>query len=170
TLTSFYIYLENRARFQQRIRMNYQMGYIMEDMGKAVAQARTALIAGNGTCPAGTAERFLDCTSVCMVPTPTGADNSFSHSICVKNTNLNKITKGAEYFCAFNPDGGTTMPSYCNAVVDTWEPQGSTMVAVNEEGKIENNTNRIENWYARLDNFFDTTIVQNAPVIANKMY
>ncbi len=169
TLSSFYVYLENRARFQQRIRMNHQMGYIMDDMGKRVAQARHAYLAGNSTCPPGTEARYLDCTQVCMAPTPTGADNSLSHSLCVKNTNLNKITKGADYFCAYNSDGGTSLPSYCNAVADTWEPQESVMVAVSDESH-DVQPNRIKNWFHRLDKFYDTTIVQNAPVLAETMY
>lgn len=172
TLTSFYTYLENRARFQERIRINYQMGYVVEDMTRALIEGHKRFLA-DPTCggdPTVAVPRFVDCTQVCAPARPTGAPaGTPDYSLCVQNDSLNKIVNNADFFCAYNTEGnnGATQPSYCGSLVNNdikFTGEGATAVAV----KIERS--KVENWYARLDNFFDTTIVKNAPVLANKMY
>jgi len=171
TLTSFYTYLENRARFQQRIRMNYQMGFVLEDMTRALMEGHKRFLA-DPTCGDDPNQiRFVDCTQVCAPSTsglsvPTGTP---SNALCIQNDSLNKIVNNAEYFCSFNTEGsfGATMPSHCVGMAkNEIDLSGSevTVVAANSE------RSKVSQWYSRLDNFFDTTIVRNAPVLANKMY
>ncbi|MES2769238.1 MAG: thrombospondin type-1 domain-containing protein [Bdellovibrionota bacterium] len=170
TLTSFYTYLENRARFQERIRMNYQMGYVVEDISRALMEAHEAFL-GDPLCT-GAAVRWIDCAQVCA-PSTAGLDvpsGTPANALCVKSDNLNKIVNGAEYFCTYNVDGnnGETMPAYCSALSASndrdFTGASATMVAANDT------KTKVSNWYSRLDKFFDTTIVRNAPVIAGKMY
>ena len=172
TLSSFYIYLENRARFQERIRINHQVGYVMEDLGRTIAQASEQVI--SGACPVANI-RWLDCSQVCTVDTAalpgTVPSGTPARAVCVKNDNLNKIVNNADYFCAYNTiAGGTSRPSYCAAIAkNDYEyvaDDGATVVASHQNL----NQNKITKWYSRLDSFFDTTIVRVVPKIANKMY
>lgn len=182
TLTSVYIYIENRARFQERLRMNYQTGFVMDDIGRKIVQSyeqHRLIDDGFATgCPSGSQIRFLDCSKVCAQKTsllggsvPAGTP---PYAVCVKSNALNKIINDADFFCAYNndPSGGVTQPSYCSApTFGKNEGLGSSEGAV---VVVSRNTNqvdpRIENWYAHLDKFFDTTIVKNVPRLADKMY
>ena len=175
TLTSFYVYIENRARFQERLRMNYQTGYVMEDMGRALLQTyddgQAALLASTD-CPGSSHLTWLDCNQICAQDTtllagtvPAGTPR---YAVCVKSDNLNKIINGADYFCAFNADGGANAPSYCASLAKNDKLNFKTAVVVATNTSPPDS--KIENWYGRLDHFFDTTIVKNAPVLADKMY
>lgn len=177
TLTSVYIYIENRARFQERLRMNYQTGFVMDDIGRQIVQAyeQQKLVTDGFAvgCPTGTATRFLDCSQVCAQDTsllsvvPAGTP---AYAVCVRSNTLNKIVNGADYFCAFNADGGLTLPSDCPTMAKNEElnsSAGAVVAVSNNKGQADP---KIEDWYARLDSFFDTTIVKNAPVLADKMY
>src|SRR5690606_17771855 len=89
TLTSFYTYIENRAKFQERVRQNYQFGYVMEDMSRAITESHELYDKNSGVCPAGTAVRYLDCTPVCMKKTASYAgvissDTPSDYAVCVK--------------------------------------------------------------------------------------
>lgn len=170
TLSSFYIYLENRAKFQHRLKMNYQTGFVMEDLSRAVAEAIDSV----DTCLAANL-MFLDCAQVCGTPTgalpgevPTGTP---ALAVCARSNVLNKIVNNADYFCAYNVGGGSTIPSYCAGLASNEiVPSGDegVMVAMHINNDSISKT-KITNWYSRLDKFFDTTIVQNAPMLANQI-
>lgn len=175
TLSSFYIYLENRARYQERLRMNYQTGYVMEDMGRAIStayeQGLQVVSGAVAACPDNTDIAWLDCKRVCAAKTAT-LDGTVpagtpSLAVCVRNDTLNKIVNGADYFCAFNPDGGSGPPSYCSGLAknEDIKNDGAVIVASTEISQ----DSKIEQWYGRLDNFFDTTIVKGAPQFANQV-
>lgn len=180
TLSAFYIYIENRAKFQERIRVNYQMGYVMEDISRAIVQAREQYLTTG--CPA--AQRiFIDCTEVCGTQTRTVGSipglpgtvtaDTPNVAVCVRNDTLNKIVNNADYFCAYNTDTGdatvtpTVPPAYCAGVVknENLNLDGAeTQYAMAPTPK-----NKVRSWYSRLDKFFDTTLIKNVPGVSNQM-
>lgn len=190
TLSSFYIYIENRAKYQERIRIGYQMGYVMEDLGRAVIEARLAgmEVESGGSCPAGTVARWLDCTRVCLpnVRELEGIGNAVpqnvTHAVCVKSGNLNRFANNSDYYCTYNIGGnyGETRRARCNEHESGGNTpgtagggQGVGQLDLDDIEKsevvVKKNKSKIRSWYARLDNFFDTTVVKNVPVVANQI-
>lgn len=167
TLSSFYIYIENRAKFQERIRVNYQLGYVMEDMSRAVAIAKERFIIDG--CGGNSAlVKYIDCTQVCAMDTsglavPAGTPQ---YAVCVKSGNLNRLVNNSDYFCAYNAGSGGAPPSYCSAISQNENSFDGTRV---EYAQSSPPKSKVRSWYARMDKFFDTTIVKNAPVVSNQL-
>jgi len=169
SLTSVYSYLSNRSKTQAFVRMNYQFGFVVEDLARAVVEARKAQI--NGACVSPNQIGWLDCQQVCMQNTRVAPlvghvpSDTTDYAVCVKNEYLGRLRRGSDYFC-INQDTGTgplgnTPPSFCGGGGGAY----STGPSLKEtQYAVQDQTTKLNRWYQRLDRFYDSTIIKNAPM------
>lgn len=161
TLTTVYIYLVNRAKYHSRIREAYQLTHVMEEFGKLTRQAYDTANSVTVTCPSGLAKNSAEVLAtigmpMCFPPC-SSAQTDRAAKECASHPavgNMCILHLGKDYCLESTPivgDAGTASLDHKTNIAQLMI-QGSKIA--------QSPHSFLNSWYARLDQFFESTVAQ----------
>lgn len=145
SLSSVYVYLENRAKFQGKLKQSYQISYVMDELAR-ITSLGYDLAYPNGPV---NADGSINAPAACPASYTqvTQAASPQDIFLCIPNANYirGNICVGNETFGAGS--------KICL----------SQVVNIDTDTMIAEQKSYLEKWYERLDAFFDTTVIKGTP-------
>lgn len=178
TLTSAYMFIENSAKYNSRIKSAYETAYAMEDLARNIRQvydttlnsgamvidANGVMTANPGNCPGNTTassmtngnQNMLLCVPITMLFAD-GFGCTSGSCFCVRNASAASNAGGGvdDRYCMNMPNWAANTSANSNTMVAKVSPKSSP---------------KIQKWLARMDQALDTTIAKQKPKVQSSLY
>ncbi len=178
TLTSAYVFLENRAKYNGRIIASYQTAYGMEDIAINLRQVYDSSVAVGATTLDNNGN--VTSTNAAACPTGTQATNYIGMILCiphngsdVENSMYQADSNNAfgcpqsPCFCVRTSSGVGENGRYCMSLANpntfAQEIEARDQMIVQQRGPVKK-------WFAKMEKFFDVTIEREKPDVKSSMH
>ncbi len=175
TLTSAYVFLENRAKYNGRIIASYQTAYGMEDIAINLRQVYDTSIAVGATTLR--SDGSVETTNGAACPMGTLATNYLGMILCIPNNSGDSMYQASNEnafgcpaspcFCVRTSSGVGENGRYCMSLAN---PATITAIIEENDQKIAKQRSKADKWFAKMERFFDVTIEREKPDVKSSMY